>query len=210
MSKLVTGVIFDLDGTLIDSKSVMRDAYFAAYDAVVGDSSPPAFSEYCRYLGQSFPTILEKLGLPIEMMEIFVRESSLNIGKIILFDGVLDVLNELSRLGVPLAIATGKDHERATSILEHLNISHYFQMVVGSDDVPRQKPAPDMALCIVDRLNLQQSETLFVGDAVADLTCGRSAGLKTALALWDNPEQAVLREKADFHLNHPKDILMLL
>ena len=210
MPEAVSALIFDLDGTLIDSKDVMRNAYFTAYEEVVGDNAPPPFSEYCRYLGQSFPTIMRQMGLPMEMHAVFMRESVRNMRQVSLFEGVLPMLEELKRRKVPLAIATGKDHARAAALLEYLEVDRHFAMVVGSDDVPYQKPAPDMALSILRRLDLNPAETLFIGDAVADLACGRNAGVMTALAKWDRPAAEVLMHPADFHLEHPSDILSLL
>ncbi len=204
-----SAVIFDLDGTLIDSKDVMRNAYHAAYEEIVGDGSPPPFSEYCRYLGQSFPNIMRQMGLPLEMFPVFKRESARNMHRVRMFDQVPQMLEELAQRGVAMAIATGKDHARAIALLEHLRVDHYFSIVLGCDDVPRQKPDPDMAFHILDALELDPARTLFVGDAVADLECGQGAGVMTALALWDNPSAEVLAHPADFRLAQPAEILHL-
>ncbi|AOK15029.1 MULTISPECIES: HAD-IA family hydrolase [Burkholderia cepacia complex] len=210
MLDTLSAVIFDLDGTLIDSKDVMRSAYFAAYDEVVGDGAPPPFSEYCRYLGQSFPNIMRQMGLPLEMHAAFKRESIRNMHRVRVFDGIVAMLEALSLRRVPMAIATGKDHARAVALLEHLRIDCHFAMVLGSDDVPNQKPAPDMALRIADALALTPADTLFVGDAAADLECGARAGMKTALALWDHPPAHVLAMPVDVRFAAPADLLSLL
>jgi AHBA synthesis associated protein len=206
---LVSSVIFDLDGTLIDSKEVMRNAYWAAYEEVVGDGCPPPFSEYCRYLGQSFPNIMRQMGLPLEMFPVFKRESARNMHRVRMFDQVPQMLEELAQRGVAMTIATGKDHARAIELLEHLRVGHYFSLVLGSDDVPRQKPAPDMAISILNALDLDPARTLFVGDAVSDIECGQGAGVITALALWDNPSAEVLAHPVDFRLAQPADVLNL-
>lgn len=203
----VEAVIFDLDGTLIDSKDVMRAAYMQAYAEVVGDSQPPPFSEYRKHLGRSFPEIMRRMGLPLDMQPVFVRESIRQMHRIALFDGVRSMLEQLSRRGIPMAIATGKDHARTCQILEHLGLSQYFAMVVGSDDVKHPKPAPDMALRIAEALDLDAAETLFVGDAVSDLECGRSAGMRVALATWDDPEREARAFAGAVHLAHPHDLL---
>jgi AHBA synthesis associated protein len=127
-----------------------------------------------------------------------------------LFDGVTTVLRALSDAGVPMAIATGKDHARTEQILTHLGIVQHFSMIVGSDDVARPKPAPDMALKIVKELRLEPRETLFVGDAVADLECGKAAGMFVGLATWDMPSQEVLRHPSDVVLSYPWQILPLV
>lgn len=206
----IGAVIFDLDGTLIDSKDVMRAAYYQSFDEVVGNGSAPPFSEYCQHLGRSFPEIMRRMGLPLEMHPVFVRESVRNMHKIRLFDGVGTLLHELARRGVPMAIATGKDQARTCAILDSLGLADCFAMVVGSDKVSEPKPAPHMALMIARQLHLDCATTLFVGDAIADLQCGQRAGMQTALATWDCPSEEAMRHPADFRLNHPQDILPLI
>jgi len=206
----VSAVIFDLDGTLIDSKDVMRGAYFQAYQEIVGDDDAPPFDEYCRHLGRSFPEIMRRMGLPAAMHAVFVRESISNMHKIRLFDGVAAMLGELARRQVPLAIATGKDYARTCSILACLGLDQHFRMVVGSDNVSQPKPAPEMALTIAGKLGLDCASTLFVGDAIADLQCGQRAGMQTALAMWDCPSLDTLRHPADFRFDSPDQILSTL
>lgn len=206
----ISAVIFDLDGTLIDSKDVMRGAYFKAYQEIVGDDEAPPFDEYCRHLGRSFPEIMRRLGLPAAMHAVFVRESISNMHKIRLFDGIRPLLQELARRQVPLAIATGKDYARTCSILTCLGLGQHFQMVVGSDNVSQPKPAPEMALKIAAHLELDCASALFVGDAIADLQCGQQAGMQTALATWDCPSLDALRHRADFHFDSPNKILSTL
>lgn len=208
----VKAVVFDLDGTLIDSKDVMRRAYHTAHDEVMGTkSTPPPFSEYCKHLGCSFPEIMRRLGLPAsDMHKVFVRENIRLMSDIRLFDGVALMLRALGDAEVPMAIATGKDHARTKQILTHLGIVQHFSLIVGSDDVARPKPAPDMALKIVEKLRLEPRETLFVGDAIADLQCGKAAGMFVGLATWDTPSQEVLSHPRDVVLTYPRQILPLL
>jgi AHBA synthesis associated protein len=206
----ISAVIFDLDGTLIDSMDVMQHAYVTAYHEVVGEGEPPPFSEYCRHLGRSFPEIMRRMGLPVAMHPVFVRESVRNMHKIRLYPGVVTLLEELSGSGVPLAIATGKDHARSSNIAAHLQIEKYFRMILGSDQVACPKPAPEMALRIAAELQLNPAHTLLVGDAMADILCGRSAGMYTALATWSGGCADVQRQAADFQLDRPDQILPLL
>lgn len=205
-SRPLSAIIFDLDGTLIDSKEVMLEAYYGAYQEVIGDNNPPPFSEYCQHLGRSFPEIMRRMGLPQEMHPVFIRESINNMHKIRLFEGVLQMLKALYRQKVPMAIATGKDYARTCSILSYLGLDHYFQMVVGSDCVKKPKPAPEMALTIAQKLQLDRDTTLFVGDAIADLKCGQQAGMQTALALWDHPSEDTVSYPANYHLDRPEQL----
>ncbi|WP_025128024.1 HAD-IA family hydrolase [Pseudomonas sp. PH1b] len=212
MSELpISAVIFDLDGTLIDSKQVIREAYHAAHAEVLGAGvEPPPFSEYCKHLGRSFVQIMKIMGLPAQMHPVFMRESNARMQRIRVFEGVGELLASLQARGIPMAIATGKDHGRTVAILEYLGLLGYFSCIVGSDDVANPKPAPDMARMIVEQLHLEPSSCLFVGDALADLKCGQAAGMQTALALWDHPGEEIRRYPSTYQLTAPGQILALL
>lgn len=207
----INAVIFDLDGTLIDSKQVIREAYHAAHAQVLGaDVEPPPFSEYCKHLGRSFVQIMKIMGLPPQMHPVFMQESNARMQKIRVFDGVRPLLAGLRDRGIPMAIATGKDHQRTVAILDHLGLLQYFARIVGSDDVANPKPAPDMARIIVEHLQVPASGCLFIGDALADLQCGEAAGMQTALALWDHPAEDIRRYPCTYRLTDPCQILALL
>lgn len=94
-------VVFDLDGVVVDSFGVMREAFRIAYAEVVGDEPAP-FEEYTRHLGRYFPDIMRIMGLPLEMEEPFVRESYRLADQVTVFDGVEELLAELNRRGVRL------------------------------------------------------------------------------------------------------------
>jgi AHBA synthesis associated protein len=100
-------VIFDLDGVLVDSFGVMRQAFTIAYAEVVGPGEPP-FEEYERHLGRYFPDIMRIMNLPLEMEGPFVRESYRLAHEVVLFDGVGEMLRTLRARGYGLAVATGK------------------------------------------------------------------------------------------------------
>lgn len=103
----IRAVVFDLDGVIVDSSAVMREAFSIAYAEVVGDGPAP-FEEYNRHMGRYFPDIMRLMGLPLEMEEPFVRESYRMAHLVPLFPGVRETLEELHTRGIRMAIATGK------------------------------------------------------------------------------------------------------
>nr|AXL06339.1 phosphoglycolate phosphatase [uncultured bacterium] len=137
------GVIFDLDGVLVDSFAVMHEAFDVAYREVVG-AGPAPFEEYRRHQGRYFPDIMRIMGLPLAMEEPFVRESYRLAHRVPVFDGVVELLLTLRARGFGLAVATGKSGERARSLLGTLGLLPFFAHVIGSDEVARPKPAPDI------------------------------------------------------------------
>nr|AFG19411.1 MycB2 [Streptomyces flaveolus] len=203
----ISGVVFDLDGVLVNSFAVMRQAFTTAYAEVVGNGEPP-FEEYERHLGRYFPDIMRIMGLPLDMEAPFVRESYRLAHLVPVYDGVPEMLGQLRARGLRLAVATGKSGPRARSLLQQLGLLDLFAVVIGSDEVARPKPAPDIVLKALDVLGSAPARTIMVGDAVTDLASARSAGVSAIAALWgETDEQTLLAENPDAVLRSPAELL---
>ncbi|WP_323187501.1 HAD-IA family hydrolase [Streptomyces sp. NBC_01275] len=199
-------VVFDLDGVLVDSFGVMRQAFTYAYREAVGAGEPP-FAEYNRHLGRYFPDIMRIMGLPLEMEEPFVRESTRLADQVTLFPGVEELLRQLRDQGIGTAVATGKAGWRARHLLERLGVIGLFDHVIGSDEVPRAKPAPDIVLRALRLLDVGPQEAVMVGDAVTDLAAARGAGVPAIAALWgETDEGALLAADPDFAARKPAEL----
>lgn len=203
-------VIFDLDGVIVDSFTVMGEAFAIAYAEVVGDGQAP-FDEYRRHLGRYFPDIMRIMGLPLEMEEPFVRESYRLADQVTVFDGVVELLLTLRVRGLRLAIATGKSGPRARSLLDRLGLLPFFAHVIGSDEVARPKPAPDIVRRALDLLDVPAERAIMVGDAPTDLASAQGAGVASAAALWAPPDDVdeLLGTGPDVVLRRPADLLAL-
>ncbi|MET8851695.1 HAD-IA family hydrolase [Amycolatopsis sp. NPDC004625] len=203
-------VIFDLDGVVVDSFAVMSEAFAIAYAEVVGDGPAP-FEEYRRHLGRYFPDIMRIMDLPLAMEEPFVRESYRLADQVTVFDGVVELLLTLRTRGLKLAIATGKSGPRARSLLDKLGLLPFFAHVIGSDEVARPKPAPDMVLKALDLLDVPAERAIMVGDAPTDLASARDAGVASAAALWAPPDDVgeLLAAGPDVVLERPADLLAI-
>lgn len=201
-------VIFDLDGVIVDSYAVMSEAFAIAYAEVVGDGPAP-FEEYRHHLGRYFPDIMRIMGLPAAMEEPFVRESYRLASQVTVFEGIAELLLTLRVRGLRLAIATGKSGSRARSLLDTLGLLPFFAHVIGSDEVARPKPAPDIVWHALDLLNVPASRTMMVGDAATDLVSAQGAEVISAAALWAPPHDVdeLLAAGPDVVLRHPADLL---
>ncbi|AUS81192.1 hypothetical protein C1701_25880 [Actinoalloteichus sp. AHMU CJ021] len=202
-------VVFDLDGVLVDSTEVMREAFRVAYAEAVGEGEAP-FAEYNKHLGRYFPDIMRIMGLPLAMEEPFVRESYRLAHQVPMFEGVPELLAELRARGLRLAVATGKSGPRARSLLDLLGVLPLFDHVIGSDEVANPKPAPDIVELALDRLGVSPDEAVMVGDAVTDLASARGAGVRAVAALWGECEAAaLLAARPDVALDSPAELLAL-
>jgi 3-amino-5-hydroxybenzoic acid synthesis related protein len=200
-------VIFDMDGVLVDSFDVMRQAFECAFREVVGPGEPP-FAEYNRHLGRYFPEIMEIMGLPLAMQEPFVRESYRLAGQVQMFDGVRETVAALRAQGLRTAVATGKSGDRARSLLDLLGMLDQFDHVIGGDEVAHAKPAPDMVFRALELLEIAPTETFMVGDAVTDIISARGASVASVAALWgEGDSAALLAQRPDAVLHAPSEIL---
>ncbi|XTZ14357.1 HAD-IA family hydrolase [Micromonospora echinospora] len=203
----IRAVVFDLDGVVVDSSAVMRAAFSVAYAEVVGPGPAP-FEEYNKHMGRYFPDIMRLMGLPLEMEEPFVRESYRLAHQVPLFPGVRETLEELSERGIRMAVATGKSGPRARSLLDLLGVLHLFDHVIGSDEVPRPKPAPDIVLRALELLGMPPHQAMMVGDAITDLTSGRDAGVTTVATTWHGGDvDDLLAAAPDLVAHKPEELL---
>lgn len=199
-------VIFDLDGVLVDSFTVMRKAFTVAYIEVVGGADPP-FEEYSRHLGRYFPEIMRIMGLPQEMEAPFVRESQRLAAEVRVYPGVRGMLAALQSLRVRTAVATGKSGSRARSLLRTHGLLGSLDIVVGSDEIARPKPHADIALRALDALDVPAEAAVMVGDAPSDLQTAKNAGVAAAAAIWGEGDEGTLRVQApDLVLRRPDDV----
>ncbi|MEU3466072.1 HAD-IA family hydrolase [Streptomyces sp. NPDC006733] len=205
----IRAVVFDLDGVLVDSYDVMRQAFTTAYAEVCGPGEAP-FAEYNKHLGRFFPDIMRIMDLPLEMEEPFVRESYRLSGQVRLFDGVAELLSELRDRGIKMSVATGKSGPRARALLQQMGVLPLFEQVIGSDEVAHPKPAPDMVELALSLMGTHPSEAVMVGDAVTDLASAHGAGVAAVAAMWaDTDEAALLAAGPQAVLRRPADLLVL-
>ncbi|MCL6577841.1 MAG: HAD family hydrolase [Candidatus Bathyarchaeota archaeon] len=101
----------------------------------------------------------------------------------VLLEGVAETLKRLKQGGLKLAIASTDTHRRTVESFKTLKIAHFFDAMVGSDDVVNGKPSPDMVLEILKKTETKPSATVIVGDSLSDMQMGRNAKLKACIGV---------------------------
>ncbi len=203
-------VVFDLDGTVIDSKPVMIHAFQIAYDSVVGAGEPPV-DGFLRLLGAPFPDILAQLGLPAQMYGPFRAISRAGIDDVTVHRDVLAACGYARAAGCRTAIHTGKDRERTVEILSRFRLSAHFDGIVAGDDPYPGKPAPDGLHHLCRGLAVDPADTVVVGDSALDMESGRAAGATTVGCLWGMGTEEELRSAgADVLLTDAGDLRQAL
>lgn len=176
-------LIFDLDGTLVDSYEAIQDALSHAMSALGFAPWPP--EETKRRVGRGLEILLEEAvgaGNVAEGVRLFrERYPVVYLEKTRVLPAVPETIAALKARGKALAVATNKPSDFSRSILDHLGLGHHFDLVLGPLDVPRPKPHPDMIHRILADLKVRPDEALYIGDMALDAESAANAGLACLL-----------------------------
>lgn len=186
----IQAVIFDLDGTLIDSlPDIVRATNLLLVNHKLKTHSN---SDYKKWVGHGASALLER-ALP-EKKEGFDLDQLLHeyiylYGKVCKHDttvyaGISNLLELLNNKRIPVSILTNKPHEITQEIVNHFFQTIHFHFIIGQiPDLPI-KPDPSMAIKIARSLNIKAGNTLFVGDSETDIKTAKNAGMIAAGVSW--------------------------
>jgi HAD superfamily hydrolase (TIGR01509 family) len=199
-------LVWDMDGTLLDSGVVVPAAYVATVRELGGPPVTPAQVVARYWLGTSEMILADLLGRDVAAAaaDIYYRQlAAADIGP---YPGVADVLAALRRRGHPVAVFTGASSRAAQILLASAGVA--ADLVIGGDQVQRPKPAGDGLLLTASRLGVPASSLAYVGDAPNDLKAARAVGGVSAAAAWGHQYDPA--EPADVTLATPAAALDLL
>ncbi|MCC6143176.1 MAG: HAD-IA family hydrolase [Candidatus Hydrogenedentes bacterium] len=177
---MIRGVLFDLDGTLIDSTDAIVDSFYYTLDRL-GEPRPPRgaiVSSIGHLLEDQFRIMLPEYDAD-ECARIYREHySQVACEMTSLLPGGRDALETLADAGLRLGFATSKKRVYAEMILDHLGVLDYFAARIGPDDVQHAKPHPEAVLMAAEQLVLSSSEIFFIGDTHFDVEAGHAAGAR--------------------------------
>lgn len=210
------GVIFDLDGTLVDSLEDLT----AAMNYGLGDLGlEPISLEACRQMvGEGVvkfaeraigPEHLDKRDRLLELMTTYYYNHCLQNTRP--YEGMGEVVQVLLDKGVKLAVLTNKNHLPCVKIVEFLFGGGVFSPIIGMHPGRQRKPDPTSVFEILAAWSLGADEVLFVGDSDVDIQTARAAGVAVAGAAWGYRSVQVLKEAgAGLIIHRPKELLEVL
>lgn len=182
--KPVKLIIFDLDGTLVDSLGDLADA--ANFMLSHFGRPEVSLATVRDYVGEGARRLVEK-ALPGASEEELQEGLSLFLGynaehiavKTLPFPGVPETLARLQRDGYLLTVASNKTEALCRKLLAALELEHFFSAVLGADSVSERKPSPQPILKLMADFSTSAAETAMVGDSINDIAAGKGAGVIT-------------------------------
>lgn len=179
-------VLFDLDGTLVDSIGLLVASMQYAYE---GRARRPEVAEWVRLIGTPLD---DMLGLwadgpkDVELLRARYREYQIaqHDAMTTAYPGTVETIRALHAEGHALAVVTSKLEVGARRSLKFIGVEDCFRAVVGIDHTTRHKPDPEPVHHALRLLGLPPSRAVFIGDSTHDMHAGRAAGVVTAAATW--------------------------
>lgn len=203
-------IIFDLDGTLLDTAPDVHDCLLKTLDIL---KLPPISIEQTKQaIGpnhEKFAKIAMGGATQQQVLKFFSIFGPLYSEKCAVktkpFDGMTELLDELKNY--KLAVASNKRLKVTKFTLQQLNLIKKFDLVVGPETVTNPKPAPDMILYCAEKLGVSIEKTILIGDTDNDILAANAAGAKSCLAAWGYSfEQERLRHISDYYIQSPAEL----
>lgn len=176
---MITAVIFDLDGTLIDSTDAIVESFFHTCDTL-GLPRPPR-DNIVRSIGHTLPDQFRLITDhdPHECVRVYrAYYGQVACAKTTAMPGAAESVRRLREAGLRLGFATSKKRVFAELILDHLGMMDAFDAGIGPDDVTHPKPHPEAILKSLDRLGVAPEQAVVVGDTSFDVLAARAAGVR--------------------------------
>lgn len=209
-------VVFDLDGTLIDSLGDLANALNASLVQLAPQTPPLRRSQVRSFIGDGARLLvmrsLEAAGLRVavdEALPVFVQAYRQRmLDNTTLYAGVREVLDALRDRD--LAVLTNKPGDMSRAILSHLGVAERFFRIIGGGDLAEHKPDSGGLLQLIAACGATPERTIIVGDSAVDVRTGRAAGTHTVGVTYGFAPDSLATEPPDALINDLRDLLPLL
>jgi pyrophosphatase PpaX len=207
-------VLFDLDGTLIDSGPIIVASMRHASVTVLGQE-PDEDRVRAAIGGQGLIAQMRDLDPDRvdELVEVYRAHNEPLHATLEAFDGIPELLLELHRRGHQLGIVTAKRVATVELAFARLPfLRELTDVLVGAEDTERHKPDPEPVLLALERLRAEPDEAAYVGDSPFDIQAGNAAGAYSIAVGWGgiHPDERLLAESPNVLVQHPEEILGLV
>ena len=209
-------VIFDLDGTLLNTLEDLADSTNYAMRAF--GLKERSLNEVRNFVGNGVDVLIERAvegAIPkeqeLECLDVFKQHYSKNMdNKTKPYDGIIDVIKELLKRGYHIAIVSNK----FDAAVKGLNVDYFeglFPVAIGASDTVAKKPAPDSVIKALQELHSDKGRAVYVGDSDVDIMTARNSGLPCISVTWGFRDEELQRSMGtDYIIHKPEELLDVL
>lgn len=215
----IDAILLDLDGTVVDTLELIFQSYHFTMRNCFGCDGLRRIWEQCvgMHLHDIFRTTLIQFDKPVsdrllaDATTMYREHLRSNEAAVTTFPGMRDSLIELVRRGRHLAIVTTKNTESARRHLHSQELTHLFDVVIGSDQCQNHKPHPEPFQKALAEMGMSPTQAIGIGDSEHDIRSARAAGMKTIAACWGTlSRDKLLAAEPDMVAESPVDLLSMI
>lgn len=170
-------ILFDLDGTIIDSTEAILESFRVVFETF--DEDIPSDEAIKNEIGHTLENMFRTLGVEEakvdeHVMAYKMHYRTIHCEKTVLIEGAREAVEEASKFAT-LGVVTTKTGQYSTELLEHMNLMHYFDVLIGREDVEHPKPHKEPILKALTKLEHDKSTTWMIGDTCMDIDAAKNA-----------------------------------
>ncbi|MGM9989033.1 MAG: HAD family hydrolase [Bacillaceae bacterium] len=208
MNKIYKCIVFDLDGTMLNTERMNLIPLQRLIKEELG--MDVAYEDLLKYMAYPGKKTLELLGF--EQIEKSYEKWVTYVNEFeevaTLYDGFDTVIETLDKNGIVCGISSSKTKKQYELDFFPTGLQKYMKSVILAEDTEKHKPNPDPLLKALEILNISPKDALYVGDTIADYKASKAAGMDFALATWGASDLTGIEE--DYRLEEPMDLLKIV
>lgn len=214
---MIKSIIFDLDGTLLDTIEDLANACNYALTTLGYETHE--VEKYKTFIGNGRYKLIERM-LPegnkdieniekaLKLFDDYYEKHMIDMTKP--YDGIMNMLDNLMDKGIKIAVVSNKPHEFTIEVVKNY-FGNRFEVVYGHMKNTKEKPDPWAVLEVIKKFNVNKDECLYIGDSEIDINTAKNAGVKSVGVEWGFRGKGELESAgADYIVNKPEEILEIL
>ena len=207
-------VIFDLDGTLLDTKEIIIKSYEHVFSKFLPNIKLTQ-KEYLSFIGPTLEQTFSKYTKDEKVLKNLIEQYrtfnvTLHDKGVMMFDGVKETLEYLRSKKISLAIVSSKSKKMVIKGLDQHELTKYFDLIIGSDDCKNHKPDKEPLIKALDLLNVSSNNALYVGDHPNDILCAKNADVSSCLVSYSDNLDEAIKQNPDYIIDSVDKIIDLI
>ncbi|TCO76439.1 pyrophosphatase PpaX [Marinisporobacter balticus] len=208
----ITTILFDLDGTLLDTNELIIQSFQHTYNKHLDKEFPR--EKIIQTFGEILKITLDRecIGCSEEAIKTYRDFQNLNFKNFItMHTGVKEGLVFLHKKGYKLGVVTSRLNESARRGLKLFDLEKYFGTIVGANDTDKHKPDAEPVILALKTLNSKPQETMMVGDSPYDILCAKNAGILSVAVGWSAlPRAMYMEHDPDYVVERMEELITII